>query len=195
MMALAAVLQNVIPVKSALVSVPYLLAATALMGVAFRAGYVQSLVSAGGLFTRRSHNTLLSLLSRYAADALGSAANRVEPDDVLLLVRKQAGLSVVEAWFEEGPVLIGSSGVLRKDNADGLLLDSIERLRVKSLYGKHIVIRFQFDHKPVDTELEDVSNCLARIFEHAKIRRITRRQPGPAPGMPVPDLDNIFGRG
>ena len=171
LLTIAAILQHVVPPQSKWVWIPYAVYLLTVLGIAWVAGYIGSPEAMGVLFRRRSRNALLNAMSRYAVLALSTDNGGADADDILGVVRKQTRLSFVAAWLEEGRVLIGSSGSPLDDSGQTPRLDSIERFRVKGLNGNSIIVRFQFDHAPAESEIDDVSACLARIFEESKIRR------------------------
>ena len=101
--------------------------------------------------------------------ALASRSARV----VALRRRLQSGEA--QHWTTR----FGASGVPQQKSTDGLHPDSfsIERIRVKSPGGRNVIVRFQFDHKPNDYEIDDVAGCLARIFENASLKGAQTARP------------------
>jgi hypothetical protein len=90
-------------------------------------------------------------------------------NDIFHAIRAELGLDFLSAWFEEGPVLIGSCGSQSSDRSDLTHLDSVERLRVKSASGQHIIIRFRINKDFMEHEVDAVMACIVRIFENAQI--------------------------
>jgi N-acetylglucosaminyldiphosphoundecaprenol N-acetyl-beta-D-mannosaminyltransferase len=119
---------------------------------------------------RRTDNTQLGILADYAVQALSAGAGPEWVDDIFKLVRKQAGLHLVEAWFEDGPVLIGSSGAQDEGTREIPVLDRVERIRVRSPSHRDVIVRFQFDHEPTVYEIEDLSSWFGTVFEQATVR-------------------------
>ncbi|MBN1556872.1 MAG: hypothetical protein JW951_01855, partial [Lentisphaerae bacterium] len=176
--ALGAVVQHFIPPEAPLAAAPYAVYLATIAAVCWRAGYLRRPEAARAMLARRARNAALHALGRYAITALTPPDAPVEIDDILRMVRRQARLQFVEAWYEEDEVLIGAAGGAAAEAADPLTLDPVERVRVRAANGKRVVIRFRFDHKPEITEVDDISACLAHIFEYANLRRRAAAAPG-----------------
>ena len=54
-------------------------------------------------------------------------------------------------------------------------IDSTERIRVKTVGGLTVILRYQFSHEPVESEFEDVTACLAGIFEQAGVNLLLNK--------------------
>jgi UDP-GlcNAc:undecaprenyl-phosphate/decaprenyl-phosphate GlcNAc-1-phosphate transferase len=149
---------------------PLALYGTAMVGIAWVAGYVRfehvRLPGISRAVSRRKRNAVLAALSRYVVLGVNSGEGRADLSDVLRLTRKELGLCYLAAWFEEGHLPIGSSGEARKTASNDF--DDTERLRLSTSMAQHVIVRFQFVEPPGDIDLLDVSACLAGLFEHAR---------------------------
>ncbi|NQU44175.1 undecaprenyl/decaprenyl-phosphate alpha-N-acetylglucosaminyl 1-phosphate transferase [bacterium] len=148
------------------------LAVGAVMWTLRVAGYFEKAPSTN-LKESRKRNNVYSAFSRYAGRALRADFGSVSPDHILGLGRAQLDLNLLEAWFKEGPVLIGSS-----EASDEWDRDSVEELEVESKDGREIIVLYQFRQEPDESESHNVAACLASIFDGCHIR--TAGVPNPA---------------
>jgi UDP-GlcNAc:undecaprenyl-phosphate/decaprenyl-phosphate GlcNAc-1-phosphate transferase len=159
----AAFLSYVIPYESGWSWLPDFIVGVTLLGIAWWAGYLKE-PTLRRIFHRRRRNTILSAFSRYASQSLSSRLATIRPFEILELCRREMRLSFLEAWFEEGKLLIGSSGVPPREQVE-LQLTVPEELRLTTAGGTRIMLRYCFDHQPYEHEVRDVADCLAQIFE------------------------------
>lgn len=159
----AAFLSYVIPYGSGWSWLPDFIVGVTLLGIAWWTGYLKE-PTLRRLFHRRKRNAVLSAFSRYAIQSLSSRQATIRPFEILELCRREMRLSFLEAWFEDGRLLIGSSGVPPREQIEGPP-PVPEELRLKTDGGIRIVLRYCFDHQPYEQETRDISDCLAQIFE------------------------------
>ncbi len=163
LLGVAAYLSHVIPFVSGWSWLPDFILGATLLGVAWWAGYLKE-ATLQRVFHRRKRNTILSAFSRYAIQSLSSRLATVRPYEILELCRREMRLSFLEAWFEDGRLLIGSSGVPPREQIERQLA-APEELRLQTGGGMRIVLRYCFDHQPYEHEVRDIADCLAQIFE------------------------------
>jgi UDP-GlcNAc:undecaprenyl-phosphate/decaprenyl-phosphate GlcNAc-1-phosphate transferase len=160
---LAAYLSYVIPPRSGWSWLPDFILGFTLLGLAWWAGYLKE-PTLRRFFHRRRRNTILAAFSRYASRSLSSRLATIRPSEILELCRREMRLSFLEAWFEDGWILIGSSGVPPREEIAGRSA-ALEELRLKTGGGLRLVVRYRFDHQPYEQEARDTADCLAQIFE------------------------------
>jgi UDP-GlcNAc:undecaprenyl-phosphate GlcNAc-1-phosphate transferase len=165
----AGILNQVIPRGHYAWWVPHLLYGATIVGVIWGAGYVNPPESFKTYWHLRNQSVVLRALSQYAILALSGRRGVANATDIFHAIRAELGLDFLSAWFEEGPVLIGSCGAYSSDGSDLTHLDSVERIRVKTASGQHIIIRFRINKDVMEHELDAVMACIVRIFENAQI--------------------------
>ncbi len=166
LLASAAIISQVIPRGGKGEWLPIMIVGITIIGIAWWAGYLR-LESLRMIFHRRRRNTILQAFTTYAVQSLAANTPAIDLHDMMELCRRELGLSFLDAWFESGPILIGSSGTLPPAREESNRLDSSDRLRVRSISGLQIVIRYQFNHHPGEDERRIVSACLEAIFRQA----------------------------
>lgn len=174
LLALAGYLFLIIPEDSGWCWLPGFILVGTLICVAWWTGYLRRAAIAR-IFYRRRRNAVLAAFSRYAIQSLTSRSAVISPSEIIDLCRQELRLCFLEAWFEDGRVLIGSSG---KPIADEPLRErspSIRRIRVKAVGGLTVILRYQFSHEPTDNEFEDITACLAGIFEQAGVNTLFKK--------------------
>ncbi len=159
----AAFLSYVIPYGSGWSWLPDFIVGITLLAIAWWAGYLKE-PTLRRIFRRRKRNAILSAFSRYAIQSLSSRQATIRPFEILELCRREMRLSFLEAWFEDGRILIGSSGVPPREQIERPPA-APEELRLKTGGGIRIVLRYSFDHQPYEQETRDIADCLAQIFE------------------------------
>lgn len=170
----AAYLSQIISDQSRLTWIPGFVFAGTLVGIAWWAGYLRR-EAIGRIFHRRRRNTVLAAFSRYAIQSLTSRSAVISPSEILNFCRRELRLCYLQVWFEEGRVVIGSSGkpIIAEGRQDNF--DSIERLRIKTVGGLIVIVRYQFSKAPTESEFEDVTACLAGIFEQAGVNLLLKK--------------------
>ncbi|MFH1037835.1 MAG: MraY family glycosyltransferase [PVC group bacterium] len=166
LLACAGYLFLIIPDGSGWFWLPGFILVVTLVGVAWWTGYLRR-AAIGRIFYRRRRNTVLAAFSRYAIQSLISRSATISPFEILHLCRRELRLSFLDARFENGDVLIGASGTSPKVHPGRAPDNPIERLRLKSISGISISVRYQFAHEPDISESQDIAACLAQIFEQA----------------------------
>ncbi len=181
----AAYLSQVIPPDSGWDWSPGFIVVVTLFGVAWWAGYLRQ-AALRRIFLRRRRNTVLAAFSRYAIQSLTSRSATIKPAEILDLCRREMRLSFLEARFEKGDIPIGSSGSPPRDGEDRVIDAALEELRLQTIGGMRIIVRYRFDHQPYEHEAEDTAACLAQVFEQggtpALLARVIRENqlPGEA---------------
>jgi len=183
----AAVLFQLSTVRAHVSWMPLGLYVSTVLGVAWMAGYLR-LPEVRRQSRRRPHNQLLSAFSRYASMSLSSDSPFVTSTELMRIARRELGLRYLEAWFEEGPTQIVSSGRLRLSARAGapafvaapdgfvtdeelraLRVDTLKTLRVRSAGGYEIIIRYQFYSEPDELVAQDIGAALANLFEQTRL--------------------------
>ena len=164
LLAFAGYLFLIIPDGSGWSWLPGFILLGTLAGVAWWTGYLRR-AALGRIFYRRRRNTVLAAFSRYAIQSLISRSASINPFEISHLCRRELRLSFLDARFENGDILIGSSGLPPKIHPDRESASPVEQLRLKSISGISVIVRYQFDHDPDKSESQDTAACLAQIFE------------------------------
>ena len=189
----SAVLFQILSQRSRSSWIPIGLYVVTVMGLAWLAGYLRPSEGVENS-KRRQRNLLLSGFARYSALALTSGTSLLSSGEILRHVRRELKLRFLEAWFEDGPVLIASGGrmslrgvsriPLHLDNGPPLTapngfamngepsvlpVDSFEEMRVKSANGHNLIIRYQYLRDPDEPDRQDLAACLASMFEQMKV--------------------------
>jgi hypothetical protein len=95
---------------------------------------------------------------------------------ILDLARKELGLRFLQVWLEDGTLLLATSGTPSPIGKDFGTLDQVERLRVKTSEGDVVLIRFEISTDGGRRELQDVTACLAGIFDEFRVPESTGAQ-------------------
>ena len=148
------------------------------LGVAWLAGYLRPMTLAS-LSKDRQRSSVLLALARYAVLGMNSQLSRARPDDVLALGRRELGLRFLEVWLEEGPALLLTSGSINKERQARFPFRLVEKMKVNSADGKALVILYQFDYDPEPREQQDVSACLAHVFQDIAVSELKATAPLP----------------
>jgi UDP-GlcNAc:undecaprenyl-phosphate GlcNAc-1-phosphate transferase len=165
-----------------------------IMALASVAGYLRlpDLVRSS---QRRQSNLMLSAFARYAALSLSSKSPLVSSGELMRLARRELGLRFLEAWFEDGPMQITSSGRMRfrtpperlarfedtpafvaapdgfvsEEEINTLPVDLFQTIRVKSAGSHTIMVRYQHYVQRDEMENQDIAACLAQLFEQTRL--------------------------
>ncbi len=164
----------IIPDGSGWFWLPGFIYAVILIGVAWWTGYLRR-SAIGRIFYRRRRNTVLAAFSRYAIQSLTSRSAVISPSEILNLCRQELRLCFLEAWFDPGRIMIGSSGEMVDDDPIREDFDSINRIQVNAVGGLTVILQYQFSGKPTESEFEDVTACLAGIFEQAGVNPLLQK--------------------
>lgn len=194
LLAAAAYLSRLIPADSGWAWLPGFTVGVTLFGIAWWTGYLRQ-AALGRIFHRRRRNAVLAAFSRYAIQSLTSRSATIRPGEILDLCRREMRLSYLEARFEKGRIPVGSSGEPPRDEGGRVIAASLEELRLQTIAGMRIVLRYRFDHQPFEHEAEDACACLAQIFEQsgtsallAKVIREDQLSGGRRERVPSPPL-------
>ncbi len=162
--AAAAILSALIPENSNWVWCSYALYGATLVYIAWLAGYLRPTTFKKTL-ERREHNRVFQALGQYAALHLNANGRPAKTDLLLELCRHELGLRRLEVGVKGGPRLMASP----KDPERERTQEPKEELAVKSLGGRDVLIGYEFEHAPDDSRRQDVSSCLAAIFDQVRI--------------------------
>jgi UDP-GlcNAc:undecaprenyl-phosphate GlcNAc-1-phosphate transferase len=165
-LAVAAVLAALIPETSKWGWCPYALYIGALVNIAWLAGYLRP-TTLKAIVERRQRNKIFQSLSRYASLRLNDGMRASQAQVLLELCRHELGLKHLEVRMKSGERLMVSP-VDVKYAAEP---DSREILKVKSSEGQDILLCYEYKHAPNDNRRQDVSLCLAGIFDGMKAER------------------------
>lgn len=169
LLAVAGVMSAVIPEDSGWSWCSYGLYVGTLLYVAWLAGYLRP-TTLKKVLERRHQNRKLQALARYASLCL-DVRMHTKANLLLELCRNELGLLHIDVRMRNGDWFLASPGGA-DDNTKALP----EQLLVKSADGQDILIRYEFLHSPgPETETrQDVSTCLARIFDGMTTPRAVR---------------------
>jgi hypothetical protein len=160
-LAVAAVMSALIPENSKWVWCSYTLYSGTLVYIAWLAGYLRPAIFKR-TFERRHRNKIFQALGQYAALSLSAGGQSVKTSLLLELCRHELGLRHIEVGMKGGiPLMVSTDGM--KHNT------SREELLVKSSDGQDILIWYEFERTPDDSRRQDVSSCLAGIFDQMVI--------------------------
>ena len=167
LIAVAAVMSAVIPEDSGWSWCSYALYIGTLLYVAWLAGYLRP-TTFKTLLERRYKNRKLQALARYASLCL-DVRMHTKANLLLELCRSELGLLHIDVRMRNGDWFLASPGGA-DDNTKALP----EQLLVKSADGQDILISYEFLHSPGPETRQDVSTCLARIFDGMTTPRAVR---------------------
>jgi hypothetical protein len=116
---------------------------------------------------RRQQNKIYQALGRYASLRLNSEDLRPGKTSMLLdLCRHELGLKYIDVTVANGARLMVSPEDLRLEKTH----DHFEMIVVKAAGGEEdIVVGYEFKHTPNPIRRQDVSLCLASIFEGLRL--------------------------
>jgi len=164
LLAAAAVMSALIPENSVWAWCPYALYASTLVWVTWLAGYLRP-TTFKMVIERRQRNRIFRALGQYAALRLNSGGAPVHADLILELCRREMGLRHIEVRVKDGDRPVFPTRGIEFDGTHA----PKESLRVKSSDGQDILIRYDFESPPDDTMRQDVSFCLAAIFDQIRL--------------------------
>lgn len=165
-LAAATVLAAVIPENSAWVLAPYALYAATLIYIAWLAGYLRPAVFHATM-ERRRQNKVFQALGRYTALRLNSNGRTANLDLLLQLCRHELGLRFIEIQMQGG-------GGIAVPRAERRVRGEEENVRIKSSDGRDIMISYTFEAAPSELVRQDVSHCLAGIFDQVRFEYLAR---------------------
>jgi len=193
---LAAVLCQMAHARGRAAWAPIALFVLTMATLSWTAGYLRVPDAVRGA-RRRHHNRLLRALCRYAALRLGSGNPVVGTVELMRLVRRELGLRFLEAWTDDGPVQLLSSGRMRFRPTGGspidaeaeaepafvampngyvadeemrhLPVDLLETIRVRAASGHTMTVRYQHYFERPELERQDVAGILAQLFEQVNL--------------------------
>lgn len=160
LLAAAAIMSALIPGDSKWVWCPYALYFGTLVNIAWLAGYLRPTNFKTAL-ERRQRNSIFQALGRYAALHLNAKGQSAKTDLLLELCRQELGLRYIEVEMASGVLWMVPTNGIKHDRTQ----TSREKLRVKSSDGQNILIWYEFENTPDDSRRQDVSSCLAGIFD------------------------------
>jgi hypothetical protein len=161
--------------------------------LALLAGYIrprEALEKAG----RRRRNKVLNSLARYVATSIGSGNSLLSPVEILRITRREMNLRFLEIALEDGSVLYSSgrirfqpteeqlaafretpqllvhNGTPRSMEKTGPLADLFEETVVQTQNACRLIVRYQYSEPLEELERQDISACLADLFEKTRMR-------------------------
>lgn len=177
-LASAAVMSALIPETSRWAWSPYALYLATLVNIAWLAGYLRP-TSLRAVLERRHRNQVFQSLSRYGALCVNDATFSETKLALLLdLCRQELGLR----WMA---IAIGQDRVVTspRERLEPVAEGVSGELRVKSSEGQEIAVSFEYNQPPDETMRQDVTSCLAAIFDQVRAEPLYRmmRAGGEAP--------------
>lgn len=163
-LAAAAVFSILIPENSPAAWLPYVLYAATLLYIAWLADYFRP-TAVKTTLERRDRNRLFQALGKYAALSLTANNASVNGETLFTLCRQQLGLTYLEVRVRNRDVLC----ISQEERDSGKDETSREELLVKSSEGEDIVIWYRFLQTPDEHTRQDVSSCLASIFDELNL--------------------------
>lgn len=163
-LAAAAILSALIPEQSRWAWSPYALYFATLINIAWLAGYLRP-TTLKAVLERRHRNRVFQALGRYAALRLSAGLRSVESSLLLELCRRELGLRHIEVRTPSGDCLVASP---EKTDASRPRESAVELL-VKSSEGQDVLVCYGFEHAPDAGRRQDVSQCLAGIFDGIRL--------------------------
>lgn len=161
----AAILSALVPAESSWTLLPIVLYALTLLTIAWMAGYLRP-TKIKVLIERRDRNLAFHALGRYARLRFHGNPGFVEPAALLEICRMEMGLDYLEVRISNDDCILAA----RPTNGQVKTVE--EKVRVKSLDGQDLTICFAFRFTPDDNRRQDVSACLARVFDGVQIDRL-----------------------
>lgn len=160
LLATAAIMSALIPEDSRWVWFPYALYLGSLVNVAWLAGYLRP-ANFEAILERRQRNKVLRAFARYTTLRLRAGLQNAHKEAFVDLCRRELGLHYLELRLEDNLALLVSPCVESDDKTSNLR----DEIRVKSSSRQDIWIRYQFEHPPDQSMRQDISLCLASIFD------------------------------
>ncbi len=163
LLAAAGIISAVVPGHSIWAWCPYALYCGALIYIAWLAGYLRP-TGFRKTIARRERNKVFRALGQYAALRINDKIGERATDLLLELCRYELGLRRLELCMEDGTRLMGSAD----DEQENETEPPQETLLVKSAAGENILIGYAFAAPPDKSIRQDISACLAAIFDEMR---------------------------
>ena len=170
----AAILSAMAPDNSRLAWFSYTLYSATLVYIAWLAGYLRP-TTLKAILQRRHRNRVFQALGRYAALRLNAGVRSAKTDLLLELCRHEMGLRYIDVRTGSGDRLIASPDGLKYEET----LESREKVHVKSSGGQDILVCYEFKHASDPNRRQDVSLCLAGMFEGMRFRNTVKPRQTP----------------
>ncbi|MFC1737033.1 glycosyltransferase family 4 protein [Candidatus Hydrogenedentota bacterium] len=164
LLAATAVISALVPNDSRWAWSPYLLYVGTLVSIMWVAGYLRP-TTFESTMERRERNRIFQALGRYMALRLNAVGLPPDTHLQLVLCRQELGLRHIDVQIKEGPRLMISTDDVEYDGPRA----STEMLLVKSADGRDVLVWYEFLNTPDDSRRQDVSLCLAGMFEQLRI--------------------------
>jgi UDP-GlcNAc:undecaprenyl-phosphate/decaprenyl-phosphate GlcNAc-1-phosphate transferase len=158
--AVASVLRNLIPTTSPSAWIPIAVYVTAMLGIAWFAGYLRSL-EPNDLFMRRRRNKRLSAFAHYAILSLSDSGALLSMDDVVRMACKELRLDNFKVWCGEEPPDW-------EKQAPEAEVGPVGEVRLRPPDGPPLVVRYHHHKLVNEQEKQDVAACLAWLFERVR---------------------------
>lgn len=174
-LAAAAVLSALIPNGSPLGFLPFVMYGVTLGTLLWLAEYGRP-QTLKAISHRRQRNRIFQTFGRYASLRLNDPAAHVDTPNILALARQELGLRQLEIVFIDGNRWLSVD-----PSFEGMGTSAArERLRVKSSTEEDILLWYTFIAEPDENLRQDVSACLAAIFNGLKVPGTTGKEAAPA---------------
>jgi len=161
----ATIMGALIPASSPWSWFPYALYGGTLVGIAWLAGYLRP-TTFKRVFKRRQRNKVYHALAQYAGLSLNVKGGHEIPIELLDLCCRELGLGFIEVMYGTDGTVIASN----KDPEGTPCNNELQtELRVKSSDEQDIIVRFNFLDEPDDHRRQDVTSCLAGIFDQTLV--------------------------
>ena len=151
-----AVLSIILPRDKCWIS--FVLFFATLLWTAWLAGYLHFGILKKVIY-RRQQNILLNAFAKYAILSFNKNHHDDNYNSLLTTCCFELGLSYLEIMAANGKILLASKAPSSKRL-------KFHEIKVNSLMGYAINIKYVFAHIPTEMEQHDVSICLANIFTH-----------------------------
>jgi UDP-GlcNAc:undecaprenyl-phosphate/decaprenyl-phosphate GlcNAc-1-phosphate transferase len=164
LLAVAAVMSALRPAHPLWLLGAYALYGGTLAYIAWLAGYLRP-ETIKRTFERRRSNTAFQALGQYASLRLNTDDGWAQRDRLLELCCLELGIRHIGIRLRNGALLMPSTDSALYKEPDEL----DQEIHVKSAEGHDILIRFEFDNPPDDSMRQDVTACLAGIFDQIRL--------------------------
>jgi UDP-GlcNAc:undecaprenyl-phosphate GlcNAc-1-phosphate transferase len=175
LLATAAMLSAVMPENSPWIVLSYALYGGTLVYIAWLAGYLRP-TAFKITIERRQRNKTYQALGRYAVQCVNGNGAPEKKQLLLELCRQELGLEQIQVCVQETehPLLATQA---KTEHAPE------EELRVKASDGRDVRIGYTFRDHPDENRRQEVSFCLAGIFDQVNLGRFEHPGGGPVEGQ------------
>jgi UDP-GlcNAc:undecaprenyl-phosphate GlcNAc-1-phosphate transferase len=165
-LAVAAVMPFAFPADPMWLWFSGVLYASTLLTIAWGAGYLRP-IAIRAAYERRRQNKTYQALKRYAELSLKYSGCPVKIDLLTALCRHELQLHYLELRRSDDGLLIAFSGHENGEESRA----TAEDLVVQSSDMQDLLIRYEFEQAPADDRRQDISFCLASIFDQVQLEK------------------------